>query len=459
MVIGNSLFNKLIIGTLILVGIFYITIWNEAPYVEGDAVQYMDLADDLLDGKIDQLHFRTPGYPVLLILTNSVVDPKFSLFLVQLIMHLVSILFLTKILSELSVSRWFILLFIALALLPTTIGITLIVHTEPLAEFLLVLGTYCLLLWLKNENSIRFFPLLVFASLSYGVITLVRPTYQFLPFGITGLLGFILFNKKDEKKKYLWAIITIFTISSVIFVGYSIYNLRNYDFWGITPSLGIHLSTKTARLVERLPEEYSEIREILVEVRDKSLIKRHSSHTGSQYLWENLTLVQEKMGLSQLEFSNLMLELNIILIRKAPLEYLAEVARANIKFWFPNSNTYSNFNSRYFQFIWTFIHFIVVGIFFFITMFYSNFFVFLKLFSQKSQTFLLPKKFYKKYFLSFLAIPLFIVFYTMLITSIVDIGDPRQRAPVDLYIFFLVVLGMDYFVNINNQIKLSLDVT
>jgi hypothetical protein len=49
----------------------YTTLWWQAPVMADDSGGYLKVASDLADFRIDYLHNRTPGYPLLLLLTAS----------------------------------------------------------------------------------------------------------------------------------------------------------------------------------------------------------------------------------------------------------------------------------------------------------------------------------------------------------------------------------------------------
>src|SRR5688572_8220994 len=65
--------------------------WPEAPVQEGDSPQYLEVARDLADLKLDALHDRAPGYPMLLVATGSADEPTRTLFVVSLVLHFASV--------------------------------------------------------------------------------------------------------------------------------------------------------------------------------------------------------------------------------------------------------------------------------------------------------------------------------------------------------------------------------
>ena len=59
---------------------FYSAIWPSAPIAYSDSPGYLGFAQDLSDLHIDQLQFRTPGYPLLLVLTGASRSPRTLFF-------------------------------------------------------------------------------------------------------------------------------------------------------------------------------------------------------------------------------------------------------------------------------------------------------------------------------------------------------------------------------------------
>src|SRR6187551_1225600 len=69
----------------------YVRAWPEAPIVDGDSPQYMEVARDLTDFRLDELHDRSPGYPLLVMLTGASTRPARPLFYASLLLHGLSI--------------------------------------------------------------------------------------------------------------------------------------------------------------------------------------------------------------------------------------------------------------------------------------------------------------------------------------------------------------------------------
>ncbi len=444
----------LLIIILAFAGLIYLVAWSGAPYIVQDSHDYIRVAVDLQDGRPEELHDRTPGYPLLLLLTNSVStsEPSRALFWVQLLLHLVSVFLLTLFLNRISVSRVLIAAFLLLSLIPPNVVRTAYVLTETLTEFLLVVGAVLVYFGLeKGISKIRSLLLLI-SGVAFGLSALVRPTYQLLFIVICGLLLILLLSSRTEKRKWLFAIVSTFTLSTIIIGGYFGYNSKNFNFSGLTPLSGFNLSTRTVRVIERLPDEYEEIREVLIENRDNDLIARDSSHTGVMYIWQTIPELVEITGLEKPELSHYMLRLNLLLIQKAPLEYLVEVTRAMSTYWFPSSTELSNFDSRLLQLFWTIIHFTVIQSFFIIVFLLLGFallmrFLPLELRKKLIPTFAANNSLFPLAFL----LPLLIVVYTMLISTLMEVGNPRYRTPTDLFVFCFLILGVHFIIQFKNQ--------
>src|SRR5262249_28764141 len=111
---------------------FYVIFWPEAPAIQPDSGSYLRFAQDLADFHIDQLHERTPGYPIFLLLTGSNQSPNRTLFYVSLLLHFASICLLASILFRVGLSGMKIVFFSLILLLPPFVEPAAYVLTETL---------------------------------------------------------------------------------------------------------------------------------------------------------------------------------------------------------------------------------------------------------------------------------------------------------------------------------------
>jgi hypothetical protein len=308
-------------------------------------------------------------------------------------------------------------------------------------------------LWLEREGTAARFPILLAASIAFGLSALVRPTYQLLFVFLAGVLFLLLFlARTDQKVKLILAMASVILVSLMIVGGYAAQNYRRYGYFGLTPLLGFNLSTRTVRVVERLPDEYAQVREILIAERDRHLVGRHGSHTGVMYIWYAIPELEQVTGLDKPALSNYMLKLNLMLIRKAPLEYLKEVSRAMSTFWFPRSTALSDFHSRLIQLLWGGVHFAVIAAFFLVVSLLLGFGLLMWLLPTGQRKRVLPADARLGGVAALFLLPLAIIIYTSLTSTMFEVGNPRYRTPTDLLILFTLVLGIHFFAQVRTRV-------
>lgn len=440
----------LTISFLIIAGIFYSILWKSAPFMADDSGGYIKVASDLQNNlTLTNIHHRSPGYPLLLWLTNSVNHHSTLLFYTQLVLHLIAVFLLSLLLSRYQVSSGLILIFLLLSLSPPSIEKSAYLLAESGTEFCLVVGAVLLIAGLERGKAL----MLVISGISFAYAALFRPTYQLLFIAILGAkLAFIPIYKKNIKRLAL-ASISI-AIPTVILVGGLVwFNYQNFNFLGLTSVFGFSLSTKTGKFLERLPDEYADIREILIASRNSALVARNGGHTGEMYIWQAIPSLEQITGLNRPELSKYMATLNLMLIKEAPLTYLLEVAHAMSAYWFPATTDLANFNSRYMQLCWGLLHFIVITLFFMTIGLALSFGITLAILRTKIKKtiFLFNDDKNIHAFLSFI-IALTVIFYTMLISTIFEVGNPRYRTPTDLFIYFVITLGFHFSFQIRKHI-------
>jgi hypothetical protein len=430
------------LGLLLLILVVYPGVWPGAPYTNSDSAGYLEVAEDMADFHLDQLHFRSPGYPLLLLLTGSTEAPTRALFFVSLGLHFISLWVLATVLYRLSFAPWSLNLFGFMASLPPFMEPTARVLTENLTEFLLVLSFAAVFFWLYRRST-RY---VVAVGFLLALAALVRPPFQLagLAIALCLIALSVLARAYVRRGEATWAGLVIFLVSSLSIASFAGYNYAKHSFFGISPgTLGYSLTSKTVRVLERLPDEYAIEREILIAVRDSQLVARGSSHTAYQYWDDAKPKLARVTGKSDRELDSLILRINFLLIRKAPLNYLSDVLQSLPSYWFPAMGTLSTGNVSLLLLFWAGLHFIWVGFF----MLQMVLLVGLSLLA-------LSRRFLARHsglpvrgpgvdmqdVASYL-LALSLVVYTMLISCGVAYGEPRYRVPTDLLILFLSFLG------------------
>ncbi len=406
-----------------IAAVVYSVLWPQAPILKADSIGYMQTAQDLADCSIDKLNKRTPGLPLFLMLTGAVNGPTKLFWYVSLLLHFSVIWFLAAILKQAGARETKLIIFCGLLLLPPYVENAGYVMTENLTEFCLCFAIFAMVHWYQT----KYWRWLGFASLAIAYAGLIRPTYQIFALAILifVLIASAIFSiAKLKRIELLIASLLLISCSVIINGGLSIYNQSKFGYGGMTPMLGFHLSTKTLRFLERLPDQYADFREYLIEGRNRELIKRGSSHTGFQYIFSlDIPGIQQQTGLSLAEAAKFMQHINIMLIKSAPLEYLFEVCKSIVHFWFPAYGGLANMNSRPLQLIWTVIHFGLLTIFAIqlVVILGVNLFNFSLRCFPDNQSF---TQIITSQNISWIAYGLagITILYTMLISSVVDIG-------------------------------------
>jgi hypothetical protein len=423
---------------------FYTTVWPSAPVMVPDSPSYLALAQDLSDLSLERIHTRAPGYPALLILSRSTQVPGRALFFISLLLHFGAIWLLASVLHRAGIKQLFLILFAFLLLLPPYVEPAAYVLSENLAEVALVVAFVTLIWWLRERKNIW----IVFSSLAIAYAALTRPTYQALAFSMAAALVILKYLLSDLPLKWAEVMkasgILIFT-SVLMLGGYAFINYQNFDYFGVTPRLGLSLSTRTWRFIERLPDEHASIRSVLISARNAHLVQDYGEHEGSMSVWAALPELSKITGLEYHELSSHMLKLNLLLIKSAPLTYFREVVWAFGGYWFPSSASLANFDSRVLQLLWGGLHFFLVGLFAVTLMVLGGIGIFLqscRMYTARADR--LKSGLELTYCKAFMyAMAAAIVVYTGAISSLIEVGNPRYRIPTDSLIVFMIFIGAD----------------
>ena len=432
------MYLALFVTTLVV----YPWVWSDAPYWTGDAESYRRVAADLADGQLDQLWFRSPGYPLLMLLTGSTAHGTRSLFLVGLILHCASVWIGGRVLDRLRFSAPAIVLFGVLASLPPFVESAAYVMTENLTEFFLVLSFATAFAWVGRRHSGD----LVASGLLMAYAALVRPTYQLggLLIGATLMILAVITPGQLRLRNALAGSLIVLAVSTLGIGGFAAYNDRHHGVFSISPgNLAYSMTTKTVRQLELIPDEYAVEREILIAARNRHLIARGSSHTADQY-WptasRELSLVT---GKNDLELLGMMSKLNFLVIREAPLHYLTEVARSLGTYWLVAFSPLTYGQSALAGMAWVGLHFLWLGFFALQLMVVTgvalvSLFGLLKSWIRRRPWPLADVDVAET---AAYLLPLMIIVYTMAISCVLHHGSPRYRTPTDLLILLSCFLG------------------
>lgn len=430
-------------GVLFVAAIaFYAVVWRQAPQLEGDSAQYMEVARDLSDGRLDAFHDRTPGYPLLLAMTGSADLPARGLFYVSLVLHGLSVWMLLAVLRAAGAGRRGVIAFAVIAWLPPYVEPAAQVMTENLAEFLLAAGIAGLAAWLRDGRQVW----LIAGAAAFACCGLTKPVYQVLPLAMAVVfLGWAAVGSwTGVTAKTAWQAAAVLVLGMLVIVGgFALSNGIRFGVFAVTPATGFHFSTKTMGFVERLPDEYAPVRDRLVKERDRLLVQPGGNHTGTQAIWGVRDELMAVTGLSKSDLSSYLVRMNLALIARAPMEYLQEVFRSFTTYWFPAGGPLVSAISPFGRWPWVLIHIAVVGGFLMQvivilgTTMYDASRVRVRAESWRVPRYLAPEG----GALTLWIIAAAVIAYTVALVCLIDIGEVRQRRQTDLLMIFGCVLG------------------
>jgi 4-amino-4-deoxy-L-arabinose transferase-like glycosyltransferase len=410
--------------------LFYgLFVWRDAPFEMPDTSGYIVVADDLRDGSLNELHGRTIGYPLLLMLTGT----GDLLYWTQLILHHVAAWLVLSVLLSLEVRRSLVLLAAVVLISPPFVEHAANILTESLTTFLLVGGFIAWFYWIRRGNA----ALLIIGAAALGFSGLVRPTYQVITVGLAVLvlLGIWVLRKDRLMVRRLAISGAAMLIAGGVFIGGMLaHNGARFGYSGLSPLAGFHLSTRTVPLVERLPDTYAVERDILVKYRDEHLIQPGSSHQGFAYIWDARGELMTTLDMDNVQLSNHMLRLNLMLIRESPLEYLAIVGGSIVSYWFPISAR-ANFDSTAIRLGWSAGHFLLVALFFASILAVGTLAIIVPRLWRSTPTGTLR--------VMTLVGALAIIFFTFVISVAIEIGINRYRVPTEPLIVLATCISIE----------------
>ena len=420
--------------------LFYMVSWSDAPHWAPDSSTYFGVASSLRALSFETVFDRVPVYPLILLATGTTKEGGRFLFLTQLVMHFLTVFMLSGLLYRTGANARLILFFAIVACLPPYVESTGYVLTETATQFFLVFGVAGLSMWMQGSR----FPWLLAGSSCIALSAMTRPTFQLLPFLlIVMLVVSVRWTQIVELRRRAWKASLALVVSAVVLIGGLVaHNVISFQYFGLTPLFGFNLCTRTVNVIERLPDEHAAIREVLIKHRNEALLR--SPHKPYMYIWSAIPDLRRETGMDKLELSSHMAELNFVLIRAAPLAYLEEVLTAMARYWMPNVGGMGSFGSRVFQGVWGLLHLAIVGLFFVMTALMLGLIVLTRKRNlpppapSDGDPFAISSERWRLLLGTWA-----ILAYTMLISTVFEMGTPRYRVVTDLLLLFAVALMAD----------------
>lgn len=235
MEINKTLFIILVTGLVVRLLLFFYFLDTPRFFWDDDTTSYLYTAENIRLGNGFTWNteppytpdaFRTPGYPVLLLLTRVVFGSYEAALIVQSLMVIAVALIVYLLAKELGhkmVGYWTVATFLAM---PFSIQVSLKFLTQSFFAFVLMLSVWFWIKFLKNNEG----KYLLITALLLPLLALIRPIAQFiyLPF----LLSFIYASWIHGKLKIKELLKVGLTLGIIFFVGILPWLYRNYATFG-----------------------------------------------------------------------------------------------------------------------------------------------------------------------------------------------------------------------------------
>lgn len=267
-----------------------------------DSTSYFTSAEQFMTGDYSEYTgMMALGYP-LLIAAAGFNKPLIIFIQVALGIGIAVLLYL--LFSALSRSQWVgFVCGLAYALNPTQIFFEFMFMSDTAATFLLVLGGY----FLFKEKHLA-------TGFTCMLLILTRPQFVAL---LIPLVALMVYHNKLRANILFAPIIVGLT-------AWMFFQESKIGQFALTSNLGINLTQHTVGFIEHAPEEYDEIKRVLIGNRDKNMPVNFS-----------LPALMEKTGMTLPELSACMATMSLKTIIKVPFKYLRSVTGAFVRFFRP----------------------------------------------------------------------------------------------------------------------------
>lgn len=286
-----------------------------------DSVGYIELAERLYSFDLTGYNGeRTPGYPLLLCITG--IMPVVTA-LAQLGLGVISVLLIYKILLLQISKKDSLYMTLILCLYIPSVFFELAILTEALTTVCIITLFYLFIKIVSGkENRIASYIVLALLCL---YIVVIKPFYIFLPFLLSVFLLLQNFSFDTIKRSLLMILLPV-----LFFLGWSYMNKINTGYFVSTTFYGVNIAQTCVNFAEKTPEEYKQIGEIYAKYRDTdSLNDKELAMT----IWAAYPELEEKLGLSGAELSDLLYKYGVATIKENPGSYLRQVIISWKDFW------------------------------------------------------------------------------------------------------------------------------
>ncbi|MCB1031524.1 MAG: DUF2029 domain-containing protein, partial [Acidimicrobiales bacterium] len=373
-------------------------------------------------------HDRVLGYPVVLVLTGSSETPTPLLLGVQLALYVATAWMVLALFQRFDPPKQWSYALLVLLASPPLVEKVYVAQTETLSGFLVTMSVTAFVLWLERQST-RW---AVLSGVSIALAAITHPVYQGLALLVPLAYGAWRLKKNGPRQAFKTA--GAFVVGPLLILGALVgHNWVKFDYPGVTPMLGWHLSTKTALFIDELPMD-EPARAPLMQVRDQQLVEGES-HTALTYFWQARYLVEPELGLQRPESDNYMLKLNLKLIARTPLGYANAVGNSFVSYSMPSAGSLATGDSAILQLLMTLAHFGVALVFACQAIAVAGMGIARRLGSEPDGPFS-----DRRAISTYLA-ALGLIAYTFTVTVLVETGIARHRSPIDPLILLVTFAG------------------
>lgn len=309
-----------LVARIVLVAVYPPQTWPET-------FRYLTIAERFVSGNFDgYLGKNVPLYSFLFIACGF----NFQLvFIIQLAMGVAISVFVYFIFLRLTRSEWLgFFAALAYALNPGQMLFEAAYIPEVVCTFWLTLLVFLLVELVAGNLPERWWSYSMLGLISV-ICLLTRPHYQFVP---ALLLLFVLWRWRAHKRRAL-----LFSLSLIIPVlaGLGPWLMFQHKHTGkasITTHLGITLMYHTLAFIEHAPDQYSEVRQILLDGRESYLRDSGLFYGAVEAV---IPEIMDKTGMSYAQVNDTYLSMAVETIKRKPVLYAGSCARAMARFFKP----------------------------------------------------------------------------------------------------------------------------
>jgi len=300
------------------------------PVTYPDTGTYTSAAKDLLDGNFSRSEGRrTPGYPLLIALVGEA--PQ-KIVVAQMVAGMLISVLLFYVAFHMTGCPGFA----CLAGLTYHLNLQqLFLESAVLSETVSTLGVVAVVAavlssFRRLREGRRAAGMLLLVGVLAGAAILTRPQYVFLPL----LLPLLITYAVSGLRLPSWGGIkyaSVATLPSVLFVlGWCALLYVKVGFFTLSTQSGFGLVNHSIAFIERAPDRYAVIRDILLKHREQRLAAvGHYRNT----IWHAWPEIKQVTGLSLPEASREMQKMSLEMFARHPARYGVSVANAWVDFW------------------------------------------------------------------------------------------------------------------------------